>query len=430
MARRSTLVAVAAALFAAWPASAFAVTAPPNPPQVTSMYALPATIHWTPAPDVLNASQTVLQASGSCGAPTTAAVAVENVSNSESSYTVGSLSDGAYCFAIRATDILGATADSPGVTLTIDTVSPTAGILVAGHAGGSVSGVVSLAATSADAVSGVAASVLHVGAVGACPSGAVLGSAWDTTAYANGAYDVCNVVSDNAGHGAVATVTVTVANAVRAPAALTPGVGPLDKVAPRPPTRVVVIAPRAKRGTRVVPLTLHWSKPTTPDLDRVVVVLNMKRAPRGPIDGRVINRGLETTAAFKFGAHANAHIALYAYDHSGNVSRAARPKVSLASLIPLRPLGGSVVRKAPQLRWRPSKHVAYYNVQLFRNGHRVLVRWPSHPFFRFQAGKLRPGTYVWFVWPAMKHQGAAPTFGKLIGRSMFVVKGSKRVKAR
>jgi hypothetical protein len=261
----------------------------------------------------------------------------------------------------------------------------------------------------------------------------VLGAVWDTTAYGNGAYDVCNVVSDNAGHSAIAIVTVTVANAARAPAAIVPVTGaaaPLDKVPPRAPTRIVVVAPRAKRGTRVVPLKLHWKMPAAPDLDRVVVVLNMKHAPRGPADGRVIDRGLRTTAAFKFGSHANAHIALYAFDHSGNVSPASRQIVSLPSLIPLRPLGGSVVRKAPTLTWKPHRRTAYYNVQLFRNGHRMLVRWPSHPFYRLPAGKLRPGTYVWWVWPAMRHKGSPPTFGKLIGRSMFVVKNKGPVKAR
>ena len=58
------------------------------------------------------------------------------------------------------------------------------------------------------------------------------------------------------------------------------------------------------------------------------------------------------------------------------------------------------------------------------------MRWPSHPFYRLPAGKLRPGTYVWWVWPAMRHKGAAPTFGELIGRSMFVVKGKQAVKGR
>jgi hypothetical protein len=314
------------------------------------------------------------------------------------------------------------------VTVVIDTANPTAALLVAGRTSGTVSGVASLSPASADATSGVASSVVHVGAVGACPAGAALGPVWDTTAYANGVYDVCNVVSDNAGHTAVATVTMTVANA-RAPAALSPVARPLDTVAPHRPKRLVVVAPRAKRGTRLVPFTLRWARPVAPDLDRVVVVLNLQHAPINPTDGRVVDRGLRTSVAFKLRSRVKAHIALYAYDHSGNVSRAARRVVSLASLIPTRPLAGSVVRKAPRLRWQAKKHAAYYNLQLFRNGKRVLLRWPDHPFYRLPAGKLRPGTYVWFVWPAVRRTGTAPTFGKLIGRSTFVIKGrTKRPK--
>ena len=61
-------------------------------------------------------------------------------------------------------------------------------------------------------------------------------------------------------------------------------------------------------------------------------------------------------------------------------------------------------------------------MQLFRKGRRVLVDWPSRPSYRIPAGKLVPGTYVWYVWPAVRHKGAAPTFGKLIGRATFIVR--------
>ena len=45
-------------------------------------------------------------------------------------------------------------------------------------------------------------------------------------------------------------------------------------------------------------------------------------------------------------------------------------------------------------------------MQLFHNGTRVLTGWPTQAAFSIPAGKLKPGTYVWFVWPAVKH-GAA-----------------------
>jgi hypothetical protein len=88
-------------------------------------------------------------------------------------------------------------------------------------------------------------------------------------------------------------------------------------------------------------------------------------------------------------------------------------------LIPLRPLTGSAVHAAPVLRWEPRKGAAYYNVQVFHQGKRVLVAWPQRPSYRFPAGKLEPGTYVWFVWPALARTHASPRFDGLIGRATF-----------
>ena len=62
---------------------------------------------------------------------------------------------------------------------------------------------------------------------------------WDTTALANGAYDVCNVVTDNAGHSATATLTVTVSN-LKPPAAARP-------------RRPRLLAPPPRRQARAAP---------------------------------------------------------------------------------------------------------------------------------------------------------------------------------
>ena len=51
----------------------------------------------------------------------------------------------------------------------------------------------------------------------------------------------------------------------------------------------------------------------------------------------------------------------------------------------------------------------------------MLVRWPARPSLSLAAVKLPPGTYVWYVWPAIRHAGKAPTFGDLIGRATFVL---------
>jgi hypothetical protein len=63
-------------------------------------------------------------------------------------------------------------------------------------------------------------------------------------------------------------------------------------------------------------------------------------------------------------------------------------------------------------------------VQVYRNGKRILVGWPSHASYQLPRYLLQPGIYTWYVWPAIKHAHGAPTFGDLIGRATFVYGGS------
>ena len=106
--------------------------------------------------------------------------------------------------------------------------------------GGIVQGTVRITRTSADAGSGVASSVLQVGPVGACTTGTTVRASWNTTAYTDGSYDVCNTVTDRAGYSTTAVVTVTVANAVPIPAPVAPV--PVASTSAAPP------ATRAARG--------------------------------------------------------------------------------------------------------------------------------------------------------------------------------------
>ena len=51
----------------------------------------------------------------------------------------------------------------------------------------------------------------------------------------------------------------------------------------------------------------------------------------------------------------------------------------------------------------------YYNVQLFRNGKKVLTAWPTSTSFRLhdawkfegRTQRLTPGRYRWYVWPGI-----------------------------
>ena len=59
---------------------------------------------------------------------------------------------------------------------------------------------------------------------------------------------------------------------------------------PLAPTKLSVTTPKSKLPGKngVFSYTLHWAKPTAPDLSRVVVVLSLKHAPNSPSDGRAI----------------------------------------------------------------------------------------------------------------------------------------------
>jgi hypothetical protein len=414
MARRSLLAALAASLVALVPPSAHAATAPANAPVLTSaVFTSPVAIQWTPGNDVLNQTQSVLRAPGPCTSPPTGGQSRQTfLDNTTSSYS-DPAPDGTYCYYIQSADLVTA-AYSPGLTVVVDTLNPTSTITVAGMpASGLISGTVSVAGTAADSGSGIASSVLHVGAVGACPAGPVIGPQWDTTASANGPYDICNVVTDKAGHIATAIATVTVSNGVPPPPA------PPAPVAPGPPTKLSLTRARAKGpGTNAI-LTLRWVNPVTTNLASVLVVMNLDHAPKRPSDGTKIYRGLKTSTSVTLRAGQTGYLALYSYAKGGKASEPARTKFSLASLIPLRPLTGSILHKVPVLTWKAKKGSAYYNLQLYRNGKRVLVVWPSQASYRLRASALTPGTYVWYVWPALRVGGAAPTFASLIGRATF-----------
>lgn len=445
MARRLILAAALLAVAFACPAGSLAATAPTGPPILTTVpYVVPATFTWTPAangadPLDPNTSQRVRRADGACPqGPVADSRAIGPVRDmSAASHTTSDgLADGTYCFFIRTTSLLGGTADGPGLTLSIDTQNPTGTVAVAPLAPGQiVTGTVGVSGTSADNVSGVNSSTFHVGAVNACATGAVVGPAWDTTTSPNGSYQVCNVIIDNAGHQAVVTTRVTIANPVSPPGqpAAAPSGGAAaappaavkvsgDPAGPRPPTKVAYRLPRTKAVTGTVSVKLRWVKPKSPDLARIVVVLNLERPPQNPADGRTVYKGLGTSTSLRLTIGDTGYVALFAYNRSGSHSPPARKVVSLAPLIPLRPTTGSSLRAAPRLTWKARTGTAYYNVQLFRNGSRVLTGWPSKPAFSIPRGKLRPGTYVWFVWPAVRHAGKPATFGKLIGRATFVFK--------
>ena len=115
-----------------------------------------------------------------------------------------------------------------------------------------------------------------------------------------------------------------------------------------------------------------------------------------------------------------------AIDRAGNTRRkAARVRVGARLL---GPPDGSVVSAPPLLSWTRVRDARYYNVQLFRDGVKVLSRWPGKPRLQLAqrwryAGRVRrlmPGHYRWYVWPGLGRP-LERRFGTLVGARAFTV---------
>jgi hypothetical protein len=128
-----------------------------------------------------------------------------------------------------------------------------------------------------------------------------------------------------------------------------------------------------------------------------------------------------------------------AYDQAGNgaakglrakaletVARSSKPVRATSAL--RAPAAGARLAAPPVLRWSAVPRASYYNVQLFRNGKKILTLWPIRPLLRLPSAwkfagaqlRLSPGVYRWYVWPGFGPR-SANRYGKLLGQRSFVV---------
>ena len=148
--------------------------------------------------------------------------------------------------------------------------------------------------------------------------------------------------------------------------------------------------------------------------------------------------GAPTSVVFRGagGGFVDSHVvngSRYAYeirigDAAGNtVSRIVR---AMAGPRLIAPAVGAVVkaRRSPVLRWTPVRRADYYNVQLFRDGRKVLSVWPTRArlklkrTWRFAGRRVRfeAGEYRWLVWPGFGARSKAD-YGDRIGVRKFAV---------
>jgi hypothetical protein len=105
----------------------------------------------------------------------------------------------------------------------------------------------------------------------------------------------------------------------------------------------------------------------------------------------------------------------------------AQPKPAVPSLFS--PANGARITSPPLLRWRAVAGAAYYNVQIYRAGIKLLSTWPRTNQLRLQAQwlynghtfQLKPGTYQWYVWPGFGPLANAK-YGKRLLQATFIVR--------
>lgn len=114
-----------------------------------------------------------------------------------------------------------------------------------------------------------------------------------------------------------------------------------------------------------------------------------------------------------------------ALDLAGNISTTTSVRVKPRGRL-LSPRDGGVIRVAPVLEWAKVTRAPYYNVQLWRNGRKILSRWPTRPSYelrtRWRYGgrvrALRDGTYLWYVWPGFGDRERG-RYGRMLGSATF-----------
>ena len=188
-----------------------------------------------------------------------------------------------------------------------------------------------------------------------------------------------------------------------------------------PPEAVQRVTARA--GDRTVLLT--WASPATARIASVRV----ERSAAGDPVSKTVYRGLRTS--FRSTGLLNDvtyRFVLVAFDRAGNSSEPVVVSATPKAILLAAPKPGARVTGPPLLRWIPAAPAGYFNVQLYRDGTKILSAWPNDvrlqlaPRWSFgnHTFTLRPGVYTWYVWPGLGAR-ADVRYGELLGRSSFVV---------
>jgi hypothetical protein len=174
---------------------------------------------------------------------------------------------------------------------------------------------------------------------------------------------------------------------------------------------------------------LVWSRPNDGDFDHVRVLIATARKGAKAVPRKVVYSGRGTQYINKrFKNEVYHRYRILAYDHRGNRSHGVDVVVAPSALLRL-PKAGAVVHGPPRLAWAGVARAAFYNVQVYFSGRKVLSAWPNRPAaglkkrwsYSGRPFRLRKGTYRWYVWPAFGSRQKI-RYGRLLGMSTFRVR--------
>jgi hypothetical protein len=175
---------------------------------------------------------------------------------------------------------------------------------------------------------------------------------------------------------------------------------------------------RARPGSVV----LRWVRPVDGDFDRVrierqrVGAATWKRIAKSSASSYT-DRGLVNEVRYRY--------RVVSIDTAGNVSEPAFTTARPSRVFT--PQYGATLRPPVLIDWTSVRNATYFNLQLWRNGRKVLTVWPSRSRYSIPArwsfnGKryfLGREHYVVYVWPGFGPKAAA-RYGRLLGSTKFI----------
>jgi hypothetical protein len=189
-----------------------------------------------------------------------------------------------------------------------------------------------------------------------------------------------------------------------------------------PPTVANVTVSAGRKTARVV-----W------EASGATAVALIRASARAPTRQRVVYQGTGSSFLDKkltTGRHYT--YIVRAVDQAGNLASRSinvTPGSAASRERLLAPRANARVRRPPLLRWRKVKRASYYNLQLFRNGRKVLSVWPTKPHYQVRRSwryngrrhRLVDATYRWYLWAGYGKRSARH-YGRLLGQRRFTVR--------